>query len=74
MLQEPNISRIEITIGDNKSSWETPHRDVNAEDIINAFYGLCVAHTWMPSSILHAMKSFAEEHLPYVDADYTDEE
>ena len=44
------------------------------EDMLNAFYGLCIAHTWPVSSVLHAMKDFAEEHLPFVDPDYKEEE
>ena len=74
MYNEPNITRISITIGDNATSWETPHNDTNMEDMLNAFYGLCIAHTWPVSTVLHAMKDFAEEHLPFVDPDYKEEE
>lgn len=74
MFNEPNLTRISITIGDNTTSWETPHNDTSMEDMLSAFYGLCIAHTWPASAILREMKEFAEDHLPFVDADYQKEE
>jgi hypothetical protein len=35
--------------------------DANMEDILQSFYGLCVASGWMPSTVLEAMHNFATE-------------
>ena len=37
--------------------------DASMEDLLDAFYGACVATTWHPTTILEGMKAFAEEHL-----------
>ena len=48
---------------ENTVTWESPHSDVNMEDLLSAFYGLCIAVTWMPQTVLEEMKAFAESHL-----------
>ena len=47
----------------NVISWESPYSDASMEDLLNAFYGLCVGATWLPKTVLEAMQYFAEEHL-----------
>lgn len=37
--------------------------DVGMDDILDAFYGLCVSATFTPKTILTHMKEFAEEKL-----------
>lgn len=37
--------------------------DANLNDLLNAFFGLCVSATFYPNSILECMKEFAEERL-----------
>ncbi|MBP5723275.1 MAG: hypothetical protein J6X18_06855 [Bacteroidales bacterium] len=51
----------------NTISWETPYSDASMEDLLYAFYGLCVSATWLPKTVLEAMQTFAEEHLSLYD-------
>ena len=37
--------------------------DTSMEDLLDAFYGACVATTWHPTIILEGMRDFAEERL-----------
>ena len=37
--------------------------DAGMDDILDAFYGLCVSTTFAPKTILTHMKEFAEEKL-----------
>ena len=37
--------------------------DVGMDDILDAFYGLCISATFTPKTILTHMKEFAEEKL-----------
>ena len=43
--------------------WESPYSNASMEDLLYAFYGLCVAATWLPKTVLENMQDFAEEHL-----------
>lgn len=47
---------------DNRYIWESPYSDVGMDDILNAIYGLCVAATWQPTTVIQCMKDFVEEH------------
>lgn len=37
--------------------------DAGMEELLDAFYGACVATTWHPTTILEGMRDFAEERL-----------
>lgn len=39
-------------------SWEA-----GMDDILEAFYGMCIGLTWAPSIVLEAMKDFVDERL-----------
>lgn len=41
-----------------KMSW-----DCSMEELIDAFYGACVALTWNPVTILDTMKDYAQQQL-----------
>jgi hypothetical protein len=41
-----------------KMSW-----DCNMEELIDAFYGACIALTWNPVTILETMEDYAQQHL-----------
>jgi len=47
---------------DNRYTWESPYVDVSMDDILPAFYGLLVAATWQPETVIKCMKEFVEEH------------
>lgn len=40
--------------------------DAGMDDLIQSFYGLCIAATWNPVTVLENMKEFAEEHLEVI--------
>ena len=39
--------------------------DTGMEDLLQSFYGLCVASGWMPSTVLEAMHEFAHSSDVY---------
>ena len=47
---------------DNRYTWESPYADASMDDILPAFYGLLVAATWQPCTIIKCMKDFVEEN------------
>ena len=47
---------------DNRFIWESPYSDVSMEDILNALYGILVADTWLPVTVIECMKDFVDEH------------
>lgn len=57
------LTKLSLEIGDTTVSWEVPFNDCGADDIVNALYGLMVAHTWLPASVIDAMHNFSEERL-----------
>lgn len=38
--------------------------DADMDDLLDAFYGLCVGVTWRANTVLEAMKQYAEDRLP----------
>lgn len=59
---EKKITKLELTIGDTKVSWEVPYIDARASDLIEAFAGLLVAQTFRQETIVNNMKEYVEEH------------
>lgn len=57
------LTKLSLEIGDTTVSWEVPFNDCTASDLLEAFYGLMVAQTWIPSSVLTCMRDFVEERL-----------
>lgn len=60
---EQHKTKLELTVDDITTSWEAPHFDCTMDDLLSAFFGLLVAHTWLPETVLTNMKEFAEEQL-----------
>ena len=62
MLPENQPTKITIEANGFKHSSEL-NWDASIDDLIQSFYGLCIAASWIPTTVLENMKSFAEEHL-----------
>lgn len=60
-IKQPTI--LSLVTYNNKFTWETDHSDINIDDLLEAFYGLCVGVTFAPEAVLQGMKDFAEERL-----------
>lgn len=58
---------------ENRFIWESPYSDVSMEDILEAFYGILVASTWQPATIIEAMGDFYEDHKYILGDDENDE-
>ena len=43
------------------TAWVSPYLDASFEDILEGFYGLCVAHGWHPETVIAGMEEFARE-------------
>ena len=63
MNKTQNKTKLTLENYDKTISWETPYNDVTMEELLFAFYGLCVSATWTPITVLESMQTFAEEHL-----------
>lgn len=59
---ENNKTIISLEHAGYKHTSELPW-DANLDDLLNAFFGLCVSATFYPNNILECMKEFAEEKL-----------
>lgn len=55
-----------LTMNGIKMSWEG-NWDANMDDLLSAFYGLCVGHTFLPESVIGVMKDFALERMPEIE-------
>lgn len=56
--------KIELTDNDGiKTSWESPKWDSTTSELIQAFAGLMISHTFVPKSVYETMKEFAEEQM-----------
>lgn len=55
------MTKLDLTIGDVKVSWEHPSDDLTASEVLTAFMGVLVTHTYMPQSILDSMAEIVGE-------------
>lgn len=62
MYNEPNLTRLTLECGEKKVSWEIPHNDVSIDELINAFYSLCIGVTFHPNTVIDWMKVWVDEH------------
>ena len=62
LIEHSEKTVLTLEHADRKVSTEL-NWDASMEDLLDAFYGACVATTWHPTTILEGMKVFAEEHL-----------
>ena len=63
------MTKLELTIGDTKVSWENPDEGSTVSELLDAFIGLMVSHTFQIGSIYNAM----EELIGEVTADYVNQ-
>ena len=72
---ENSPTKLIIEHADNKITAELPW-DANLDDLLDAFYGLCVAHTYHPISILTHMEDWLRERMDGIEmlknTDYED--
>lgn len=71
---EEKITKITMQVGDVTTTWETPFTDCTMDDLLDAFVGMCVAHTWLPVTVYETMKDFAENNLSVLKKKDRDEE
>lgn len=55
-------SKINLEIDGIKTSWESPDRDCTIEELIEAFFGLCIAQTYVPASIYDTCANWVENN------------
>jgi hypothetical protein len=60
---EKQITKITMQVGDVVTSWEAPFTDCGLDDLLNAFAGLLIGHTWLPTTVFEGMKEYAEDNL-----------
>ena len=52
-------TELTLKIGDDTLKFETPSSSLSVDDLIEAFYGLMIGHTYHPQSITRSMIGFA---------------
>lgn len=67
MKDIPGPTKITLESHDKKHSSEL-NWDAGLDDILDAFYGLCIAATFHPESILNVMKDWVEEKMDGMEA------
>lgn len=60
-----SITKLILESDGNTIQWETPHSDTSMEDLLYAFYGLCVAASWNPMTVLKKMRDFVDERIDF---------
>lgn len=60
--------KLSLTMNGNTVTFKTPTRDLRADDLIEAFYGLMIAQTFSPNVVVNRMKDFVEDKLPEKEA------
>ena len=60
MYSENKATILTLDHGHQKTTVELPW-DAGMEDLLDAFYGMCVCATYSPSTVLQGMAEFLEE-------------
>lgn len=63
MCEEKQLTKLTLQVGDTVASWEVPTTDTDMDDLLNAFMGLLISHTWLPVTVLTSMRDFAEDNI-----------
>lgn len=58
-------TKITLQIGDLVTTWEKPVWDPTANELVEAFTGMCIAQTFQKGSMLEAMDEYLEEQGYY---------
>ena len=58
------MTRLSLEIEGKKVTWETLSDTPYDEELINAFVGLMVSHTFIEKGVLNSMQRIVEERKP----------
>ena len=58
------MTRLSLEIEGKKVTWETLSDTPYDEELINAFIGLMVSHTFIEKGVLNSMERIVEERKP----------
>lgn len=61
--EENQLTRLTLECGDRKVSWEMPYTDIGIDDLIDAFYSLCIGITFFPKTVENGFSNWVEEHV-----------
>lgn len=61
MNTEQKGTKLTLQIGETTLSWESPYEDHDMHDLIDAFQGLCIGHTWLPITFVQAVGEWYED-------------
>jgi hypothetical protein len=53
-------TRLTLEIDGEKLIYETPHSDLDAMDILRAFYGEMIGHTFHPVTLVNVMRELSD--------------
>ena len=71
---EEKITRITMQVGDVTAKWEVPYTDCDMNDLLTAFAGLCISHTWLPVTVYTEMERYAKDQIEVLKPDKEDED
>lgn len=55
-------TKLTLKCYDVETTWEVPYSDITLTQLIKAFYGLCVTHTFSPEGIINEMDEFVKDY------------
>lgn len=61
MLGEVKGIKLSFETKDSISTWESPYADATMEDMLEGFFGMCIAHGWQPATVIFNMWEFARK-------------
>lgn len=62
MMEKNEGVKLSLTMNDRTVTFESPHWDLGGDELVEAFYGLMVAQTFLPGTVTGCMRDFVEEH------------
>lgn len=58
-----NQTTLNLTINGISATVSYTHSDVDMQELLQAFYSICIAHTFIPCTVIDGMKEFVEDNV-----------
>ena len=62
-MEEFKGTRLTLEIDGEKAVWESPYRDHNVNDILQALRGLMIVHTFFDESVIRGCGDLYDENI-----------
>ena len=62
-MEEFKGTRLILEIDGEKAVWESPYKDHNVTDILQALRGLMIVHTFLDESVIRGCRELYDENI-----------